>query len=892
MANVKNIQLARERIRKVRQNRERILDLSGLGLEEFPENISDLTFLFDLDISFNNFLLFPEEISYLENLQFLNCSHNQLTDFNLYPGKSYFFKEIDISNNHFNYIPKDILDLGDDVKVIFDNNFFTEGLPPEIAQYDDLSYISFYLDSLEKKEVPKKLFETKILLVGKGEVGKTTLQKTLEDENFQVKIGKENPTHGIDIQSSLLPLIFPAKKPYYNRFEDFEELLVWESHGSSENLPNLNDKSINDFEPFILWHLDHEPYFLELRVAEEPFKINNRLYIEKDIRINFWDFGGQEILYSTHQFFLTARSIYLLVWEPRSDTEIESFDYWLNIIRRLSNNSPVLVVMNKADIRIKQVDEESLRKRFPNILDFHRVSCLNKKGIPGLARSIKHAVSLLPHIGDRLPHSWDEIRSKIHEIKADYISFEDFKEICNIKEDDKVNFLSSYLNDLGDIIHFQKDFPLKNLVIINPHWLTEAIYVLIHSLKVQQNLGRFKAEDLEKLLDYKKYPRAKHVEIISLMEKFEICFKVVGSDNQYIIPSLLKSQPPNPKVIEALLKEEEDALRAEFQYKFLPSGIIERLLCKMNGFVQGNNYWKYGVILQNENAKALLILNTLEKKLLLHVTRNIKAPLFQVIQHNINEISTSLNLGVDDIDIMLACNCSDCSVSKSPWMINKKTLQLFLSRKKKSIPCLKSTEEVNIATLLVGFKSNLQRKSLLRPFIKAASSLQARISQNKNSHEDAKNLYLADLLRPHLSELGLRPSDQAQRGLSPSGKKAGELDILIEDQNGTAISIYEGLHLRSIDKNSISSHIEKIIHNYDKNGLKEKFIGVYSLAADFRVLAKGYMSHLSELDVLRDAKDISYLYSTGEELKIFRSEIQKYENPTFLYHILINWNID
>ncbi|MCZ2845345.1 MAG: hypothetical protein O2U61_02435 [Candidatus Bathyarchaeota archaeon] len=888
---MKNVEIALTRIQKVRENRERILDLSGLGLQELPEDVKCLTFLFELDISFNNFFLFPEEIGFLENLQFLNCSNNQLIDFNLKPGKRYFFKEIDISNNHLNYVPEDILSLGADVKIIFDNNFFTQGLPPEIAQYEDLSYISFYLDSLEKKEIPKKLFETKILLVGKGEVGKTTLQKTLEDENYRVEIGKENPTHGIDIQSTLLPLIFPAKKPYYNRFEDFEELLIWEGNESSEKLPNLSDKSFNDFEPFILGHLDDETYYLELRVAEEPFKLDNHLYIEKNIKMNFWDFGGQEILYSTHQFFLTARSIYLLVWEPRSDTEIESFDYWLNIIRRLSNNSPVLVVMNKADIRIKQVDEESLRKRFPNILDFHHVSCLTKEGIPRLIRSIKNAVSLLPHIGDRLPHSWDEIRYKLNEMEVDYISYEDFKNICNIKEDDKVNYLSSYLNDLGDIIHFQKDFPLKNLVIINPHWLTEAIYVLIHSLKVQRNLGKFKAEDLEKLLDHRKYPRAKHIEIISLMEKFEICFKVVGSDNQYIIPSLLPSQPPRPQIFEELLQE-EDALRAEFQYDFLPSGIIERLLCKMNSFVQSSNYWKFGVILQNENARALLILNSLEKKLLLHVTGDLKAPLFQVIQHNINEINTSLNLKGEDIDIMLACNCSECSLSKNPWMINRKTLQLFLSKKKNSINCLKSTEEVNITTLLIGFKTDLQFKSLLRPFINAASALQARISQNKNSHEDAKNLYLADLLRPHLIERGLIPNDQAQRGLSASGKKAGELDILIEDQMGTPISIYEGLHLRSLDKQSIDSHVEKIVGNYDKNGLKEKFIGVYSLAPNFNVLAKGYMSYLSKLGLLRNTTDISHIYSTGEELKIFRSEIQKYKYRTYLYHILINWNLN
>ena len=30
-------------------------------------------------------------------------------------------------------------------------------------------------------------------------------------------------------------------------------------------------------------------------------------------RLNVWDFGGQEIYHATHQFFLTHRSLYLLL---------------------------------------------------------------------------------------------------------------------------------------------------------------------------------------------------------------------------------------------------------------------------------------------------------------------------------------------------------------------------------------------------------------------------------------------------------------------------------------------------------------------------------------------------------------------------------------------------
>ena len=32
-----------------------------------------------------------------------------------------------------------------------------------------------------------------------------------------------------------------------------------------------------------------------------------------DVKLNVWDFGGQEMLRGTHRFFLTERSLYLLL---------------------------------------------------------------------------------------------------------------------------------------------------------------------------------------------------------------------------------------------------------------------------------------------------------------------------------------------------------------------------------------------------------------------------------------------------------------------------------------------------------------------------------------------------------------------------------------------------
>ena len=53
------------------------------------------------------------------------------------------------------------------------------------------------------------------------------------------------------------------------------------------------------------------------------------------IQFTAWDFAGQQIYYSTHQFFLTRRSIFLLVWDMRKDPFQSRIEFWLEVNIRL-----------------------------------------------------------------------------------------------------------------------------------------------------------------------------------------------------------------------------------------------------------------------------------------------------------------------------------------------------------------------------------------------------------------------------------------------------------------------------------------------------------------------------------------------------------------------------
>ena len=229
----------------------------------------------------------------------------------------------------------------------------------------------------------KELHEAKLLIVGDGYTGKTSLMKRLLNDDFD----KDEPTtKGIDINS------FYIKTKYSDRF-----------------------------------------------------------------KLNLWDFGGQEIYHRTHQFFLSKCSIYIFLWNARVDAEYRMyFGFWLNTVKLLSDGSPIIVVLNKIDLREMLINEEDVKEAFPDIVKFHKVSSKTGEGFDELKNIIQQQVEKLPHIGDILPETWLSIRSKLENLNENYITYTRYHEIC-LKHgltDKQVVLLSQYFHDMGVLLHF------------------------------------------------------------------------------------------------------------------------------------------------------------------------------------------------------------------------------------------------------------------------------------------------------------------------------------------------------------------------------------------------------------------------------------------------------
>ncbi len=118
------------------------------------------------------------------------------------------------------------------------------------------------------------------------------------------------------------------------------------------------------------------------------------------IRLNVWDLGGQQFMRSTHQFFFTERTLYVLVTVARR--ERKDLNHWLQLVHEIGGDAPVLVVINKTDLDEHDIDREPLRREYPNIKDFVRTAVYDSADKTVIALDTIQA-----------------LQSKIHEIVSD-----------------------------------------------------------------------------------------------------------------------------------------------------------------------------------------------------------------------------------------------------------------------------------------------------------------------------------------------------------------------------------------------------------------------------------------------------------------------------------------
>lgn len=179
-------------------------------------------------------------------------------------------------------------------------------------------------------------------------------------------------------------------------------------------------------------------------------------------------------------------------------------------------------------------------------------------------------------------------------------------------------------------------------------------------------------------------------------------------------------------------------------------------------------------------------------------------------------------------------------------------------------------------------KQNILKDKILNDFIIACVKLQAN-SVYYSATEDQRNDYLRDLLETS----GYDVKDQTRRGLSPTGKAAGEVDILIKE-NGLPIAVIEALNLGSLDKAYLDKHIDKI-YGYDTAGNSFNVVLSYVTLANFSEFCSKYIEHIEThtypYPLIAIEDNIVIGDNTYADIKIMKTSHNRNGKRTDLFHI-------
>ncbi|AFY80496.1 COR domain-containing protein [Oscillatoria acuminata] len=662
-----------------------VLDLSGNQLSALPPEIGQLSHLTGLYLWHNQLSALPPEIGQLSNLIRLSLDRNQLSALPLEIGQLSNLTQLDLGDNQLSALPLEIgqlshltqLDLGDNQLSALPpeigqlSNLTTLELsgnpltspPPEIVEQGTKAVLAYLREQLHAKQ-PQ--WVSKLIVVGEGGVGKTSLLKALRGEPFNPQ---ESTTHGIDIRT--LEFLHPSK-------------------------------------------------------------------LDVTMQLNAWDFGGQQIYHATHQFFLTNRSLFLLAWNARYGYEQGKLYYWLDTLSSLAPDSPILLIATQIDDRHPSIPLAELQSKYPQIVGQCEISSKTGQGIDNLRHCIANTAAQLPLMGELWPKTWLDAANDIRFLSEKYITPQLLATRMSAAgvSPDSIPILAQYLHELGEILYFQDNPALNEIVILKPEWVTEHISRVLSSEMVKQRHGILTRAEMNQL--WQELDPFMRLHFLRLLERFDLSYSIRNEaeslpEDASLIVECLPLDPPNyqPQWDGILTTGNCQEMSIKWQLNTIPAGIPTWFIARSHRFSTGL-HWRNGALLTDSiPAKHLALVQAFPQQNYLQLTVRGATPqnFFTLLRDGI-ELTLSRFQGLQ-VKRTIPCFVVGCSRGLQEFDEHK--LKKRYENNRLNLECEECWEKLSVVKLLYGLDLNPQTVPVSIGSNNALNLLQSQIAQLQSS---------------------------------------------------------------------------------------------------------------------------------------------------------------
>lgn len=528
-----------------------------------------------------------------------------------------------------------------------------------------------YLRSLQNPQEVETLHEAKLVLIGEGDVGKTTLLKALTGKNPQAG---EQTTHGISIDIQALSLPHPDKPDTQLTFN------AWDFGGQE------------------VYRVTHQFFFSKRSVyllLWEPRRGVQQCQVEdwlKMLRLRVGE-AARVIIVSTH--CKTGERI------ARIDKPVLKRDY-----------GDMIVDFLEVDSLIDDPDTG------------------DKVGIATLKQLIADTAKTFDQMGAKLNRAWRESRDELLALDQPRITYANFAAVCERHGLSAIatRTLADLMHDLGYIVYYGDDEALQDDVVLQPEWLTKAIGFVLEDRTTQAMDGILPDSRLKEVLfdhpfaNEPRYEPELYPFFLRLMEKYDVSYRLEDGTGSLVSQHVPQVRPALPWLPEEEPNPDRRRLAVVCVMEESPPGLIPWMIVRTHEYIyqrlesDGKTHrlhWQKGMFLRNQrHGEAMLELRDRE----LHLYTEAVWPEYftNVLQQTLHTLITETWPGLEGrYHFAVPCPTEiDNRACMGRFEIS--ALRQFLEEGDTHYRCQSCRTRHEIVDLLYGFEDDTTREQLTR----------------------------------------------------------------------------------------------------------------------------------------------------------------------------------
>jgi hypothetical protein len=467
-----------------KKTKDTSLDLSGCSLVQLPSELSECVWLEILWVSDNNGLSDLSQLKDLVNLKKLRAYNTRVAD--LSPLKNLINLQIlDLSNTRVAdlsplndlislqrlYISNTrVADLLPILYLIKKKNPITlencplTNPPPEVVEQGNEAILQYFAE--REKQGVEKLYEAKLVLIGDGRSGKTTLRDKLKDPTAPLP-PEDATTKGVEIDIAKYQFDGDHRQPF--------RVNIWDFAGQEKY------QAIHQF------FYTHRALYVLVENAREQ-KTDFDFWLQTAELCS----GGSPVIIVHNEFGDQNRGLFQL-----GEYQGRYPGGWL-----------------KDDVRVNFATGRGLDE-LERKIRYH-------------IQQLPHVGEELPKIWAEIRRQLGELSQ--HKPYLTLEAYFDLCREAGIPEEDRALHLSQYLHILGAMLHYADNDLLGQFVILQNEWATDAAYKILDDEEITfETKGRFHRADLERIWTRPDYVRMRP-QLLELMKKFKLCYQVRDLD--------------------------------------------------------------------------------------------------------------------------------------------------------------------------------------------------------------------------------------------------------------------------------------------------------------------------------------------------------------------------